>query len=98
MRRDCRSRVVRRVVVVRDRGAMRSVPFADLLRRLGAELLAALVPPACAACRAPLRDAGAVLCVACRRALPWLAQERCPRCGLPSPCAPGGAACPARRP
>jgi predicted amidophosphoribosyltransferase len=77
---------------VRDRGAMRS----ELLHRLGAELLAVLVPPACVACRAPLRDADAVLCVACRRALPWLPDERCARCGLPSPCAPAGAACPAR--
>lgn len=63
------------------------------LRRLAAELLAAVAPPACLACRAPLRDAGALLCAGCRRALPWLAGARCPRCGLPAPC---GARCPAR--
>ncbi|MBB4664425.1 ComF family protein [Conexibacter arvalis] len=65
---------------------------AELLRRVAAELLAALVPPACLACRAPLRDAGARLCAGCRRALPWLTGPRCERCGLPSPC---GATCPA---
>jgi predicted amidophosphoribosyltransferase len=54
--------------------------------RLRAELTAALAPPACLACRAPLRDAGAELCVGCRRALPWLAEPRCVRCGLPLPC------------
>ncbi len=62
---------------------------ADLL----AELIAALAPPACLACRAPLRDAAAQLCVPCRRALPWLAQPCCGRCGLPQPC---GGRCPAR--
>ncbi len=66
---------------------------ADLLDRLRAELTAALAPPCCLACRAPLRDARAELCVPCRRALPWLAEPRCPRCGLPAPCA---RSCPAR--
>jgi predicted amidophosphoribosyltransferase len=66
---------------------------ADLLARLRAELTAALVPPACLACRAPLADAAAELCVACRRALPWLPTPRCVRCGLPAPCA---RRCPAR--
>jgi ComF family protein len=65
----------------------------DLLARVRAELTAALAPPACLACRAPLRDAGAELCVACRRGLPWLGEPRCTRCGLPAPC---GAPCPAR--
>jgi predicted amidophosphoribosyltransferase len=64
----------------------------DAFARLRAELLAALAPPACPACRAPLRDAASVLCGPCRRALPWLAEPRCGRCGLPAPCAP----CPAR--
>lgn len=66
---------------------------ADLLDRVRAELTAALAPPACLACRAPLTDAQAELCVDCRRALPWLGQPRCPRCALPLPC---GRRCPAR--
>jgi predicted amidophosphoribosyltransferase len=66
--------------------------FADLLLRARDELLAALVPPACLACRAPLARAGEQLCVDCRRALPWLPPRRCARCGLPAPC---GAPCPA---
>ncbi|MCA1682525.1 MAG: double zinc ribbon domain-containing protein [Actinobacteria bacterium] len=57
-----------------------------------AELLSLAVPPRCAACRAPGRRAGDVLCGACRRALPWLAAACCPRCALPLPCGP----CPAR--
>jgi predicted amidophosphoribosyltransferase len=56
------------------------------LDRLCAELTAALAPPACLACRAALRDADAELCVGCRRALPWLPEPRCRRCGLPVPC------------
>jgi len=63
-----------------------------LLRRAGAELLAALAPPACLACRAPLRADDAPLCAGCRRELPWLRDPRCPRCGLPAPCP---APCPA---
>jgi predicted amidophosphoribosyltransferase len=66
---------------------------AELLDRLRAELTAVLAPPVCLACRAPLTDATTDLCVGCRRALPWLAQARCPRCALPSPC---GTRCPAR--
>jgi ComF family protein len=51
------------------------------------DLLALAVPPRCAACRAPGRDAGAVLCGACRRALPWLTRTACcSRCALPLPC------------
>jgi predicted amidophosphoribosyltransferase len=68
---------------------------AELLDRLRVELTAALAPPACLACRAPLADAQAQLCVACRRALPWLPAPRCRRCGLPAPCG-GTAGCPAR--
>lgn len=68
------------------------MPLADRLERLRAELVAALAPPACLACRAPLADAQAQLCVACRRALPWLTGRRCPRCDLPAPC---GRRCPA---
>jgi predicted amidophosphoribosyltransferase len=58
-----------------------------------AELVALAVPPRCAACRAPGRRAADVLCGACRRALPWLPDERCERCALPLPC---GRRCPAR--
>jgi predicted amidophosphoribosyltransferase len=65
---------------------------AELLDRLRAELTAALAPPACLACRTSLTDAHAQLCVGCRRALPWLAEPRCARCGLPLPC---GRRCPA---
>ncbi|HXE44360.1 MAG TPA: double zinc ribbon domain-containing protein [Conexibacter sp.] len=68
---------------------------AELLDRLRAELTAALAPPACLACRAPLADAQTELCVGCRRALPWLPAPRCVRCGLPAPCG-GAAGCPAR--
>jgi predicted amidophosphoribosyltransferase len=57
-----------------------------------AELVALAVPPRCAACRAPGRRAGDVLCGGCRRALPWLPAECCERCALPLPCA----RCPAR--
>ena len=52
-------------------------------QRALAELLAIVAPPACAACRAPLRAAPELLCGACLRALPWLRGWRCPRCGLP---------------
>jgi ComF family protein len=59
-----------------------------------AELVALLVPPCCAACRAPGGRAGGVLCGDCRRALPWLTRTACcPRCALPLPC---GRRCPAR--
>ncbi len=58
---------------------------------LAAELVALVVPPRCAACRAPGRRAADVLCAACRRALPWLAYaECCPRCALPLPHRAGG--------
>jgi predicted amidophosphoribosyltransferase len=65
---------------------------AELLDRVRAELTAALVPPACLACRTASTDAYAELCVPCRHALPWLAAPCCARCGLPVPC---GARCPA---
>jgi predicted amidophosphoribosyltransferase len=59
------------------------------------QLVALAVPPRCAACRAPGRRAGDVLCGACRRALPWLTHEPCcPRCALPLPHAT--TVCPAR--
>ena len=47
------------------------------------QLLSLLVPPACAVCRVPLRDGGAVACTGCLRRLPWLRGHRCPRCALP---------------
>jgi len=50
------------------------------------DLLALVVPPTCAVCRAPGLRAPDVLCAACRRALPWLPAARCARCGLPAPC------------
>ena len=53
------------------------------------------MPPACAVCRRPLRDAGAVACAGCLRRLPWLRGHRCPRCALPrhrSGCPAAGAA------
>lgn len=50
------------------------------------DLLALVVPPTCAVCRAPGLRAPDVLCAACRRALPWLPTARCARCGLPAPC------------
>src|SRR5438445_9400320 len=52
-----------------------------------AELVGLVVPPACVACRAPVRDGRERLCVACRAALPWLRGPRCARCALPLPCA-----------
>jgi ComF family protein len=80
----------------RLRDLARSEDGAAGLHRLRAELTAALAPPACLACRAPLRTATTELCPGCRRALPWLEDPRCPRCGLPSPCGAGGRSCPAR--
>jgi predicted amidophosphoribosyltransferase len=65
----------------------------DLLARARDHLVAALAPPACAACRAPLTGAHAVLCAHCRAQLPWLTDPRCPHCGLPRPC---GTPCPAQ--
>lgn len=52
--------------------------------RLLPEALALLVPPACAACRAPA-VLGAILCPPCAAAMPWLRGEVCPRCALPLP-------------
>src|SRR5262245_59069362 len=63
------------------------------MRRWIAWLRALVVPPLCTACGAPVAAAEEVLCAACRRALPWLPRNRCPRCALPAPCRP----CPARR-
>jgi predicted amidophosphoribosyltransferase len=64
-----------------------------VIRDLLAELIALLAPPVCAACRAPLERAGAPLCPACLRALPWLRGAGCERCALPAHRARG---CPAR--
>lgn len=50
------------------------------------QLLALVVPPCCAACRAPGIRATDALCPACRRGLPWLPTATCERCGLPRPC------------
>jgi predicted amidophosphoribosyltransferase len=56
-----------------------------------AELIAALAPPGCLACRAALAGADERLCAECTRALPWL-RRGCPRCALP---AHRGRGCPA---
>src|SRR5215212_8432213 len=107
MPQNCRTRVLRCMRAATRLVAMRRAPWADRpepsrLRaalaaapeRLRTELIAALAPPACLACRGPLRDASAELCVVCRRALPWLTEPCCHRCGLPAPC---GSRCPAAR-
>jgi predicted amidophosphoribosyltransferase len=54
-----------------------------VVARALSELLAVVVPPACAACRAPLARAQLRLCPDCTRALPWLPAWVCARCGLP---------------
>ncbi|MDQ3675824.1 MAG: ComF family protein [Actinomycetota bacterium] len=51
-----------------------------------AQLVALVVPPCCAACRAPGLRACDALCPPCRRALPWLPAATCERCALPRPC------------
>lgn len=56
------------------------------------ELLSVIAPPVCAGCRGPAGAAGALLCPACVRALPWLGERVCRRCGQPFH---GGRACPA---
>jgi predicted amidophosphoribosyltransferase len=59
---------------------------ATAARELLATLASALAPPACWDCGAPV-SAGQPLCWACRAQLRFLRGERCPRCGLPAPCA-----------
>ncbi len=46
------------------------------------ELIAALAPPSCIACRRQLQAADERLCPACTRSLRWL-RGGCPFCGLP---------------
>jgi len=59
------------------------------------ELVALIAPPRCAVCAAPSGGrACEILCAACRRALPWLGADCCPRCALPLPHT-RGAHCPA---
>jgi predicted amidophosphoribosyltransferase len=60
-------------------------PTAAARELLGA-LGSALAPPACWACGAAV-GAGQPLCWDCRAQLRFLRGERCPRCGLPVPCA-----------
>jgi predicted amidophosphoribosyltransferase len=55
-------------------------------RELLGALAAALAPPACWECGAAVA-AGQPLCWDCRAQLRFLRGERCPRCGLPAPCA-----------
>lgn len=60
-----------------------------------ADLLASLlVPERCLHCRGPAGAPGRPLCDDCRRALPWLPGDGCPRCGLPQTCRRGR--CPTR--
>jgi predicted amidophosphoribosyltransferase len=59
---------------------------ATAARELLAALASALAPPACWDCGATVA-AGQPLCWACRAQLRFLRGERCPRCGLPAPCA-----------
>jgi ComF family protein len=56
-----------------------------------AAVTAALAPPACWSCRAPV-SAGQPLCAACRAEVRFLRGVCCARCGLPVPC---GRRCPA---
>jgi predicted amidophosphoribosyltransferase len=58
-----------------------------------AGLLSFVLPPLCAACRAPLAVGGPAICALCLAALPWIRGSRCGRCGLPRHRAGG---CPAR--
>ncbi len=51
-------------------------------------LLGVLAPPRCPACRTALPGSHDGLCSACARELPWLGIDTCPRCALPTPCAP----------
>jgi predicted amidophosphoribosyltransferase len=60
-------------------------PTAAARELLGA-LSSALAPPACWECGAAVA-AGQPLCWDCRAQLRFLRGERCPRCGLPAPCA-----------
>ncbi len=55
-------------------------------RELLGALASALAPPACWDCGAAVA-AGQPLCWDCRAQLRFLRGERCPRCGLPAPCA-----------
>jgi predicted amidophosphoribosyltransferase len=61
--------------------------------RLTDLLAAAVAPDRCLDCGAAARS-GALLCDDCRRGLPWLPVDGCPRCGLPERCRSGR--CPAR--
>jgi predicted amidophosphoribosyltransferase len=51
-----------------------------------AQIGSLVAPPACWACRGPLRRGGAALCAPCAGSLPWLGGSVCPRCALPSHC------------
>ena len=56
------------------------------------QLIAVLAPPVCAGCHGPAGPAGALLCAACLRDLPWLGTRVCRRCAQPRHV---GAPCPA---
>ncbi len=57
-----------------------SVP--DLVRRAGALVLDAVLPPQCLACQATV-DAPGRLCARCWNGLAWIAAPFCARCGTP---------------
>jgi predicted amidophosphoribosyltransferase len=63
------------------------MPLPDLADWL-ATATALVAPPLCVSCRRPPARAGDRLCPACRAAVPWLREPRCPRCALPAPCGP----------
>ena len=72
---------------------VRAVQPGGFARWVGAEVLALVAPPRCAACGEALGAAAERLCGDCRAELPWLRGARCPRCALPAPCG----SCPAAR-
>jgi len=76
-----------------DSRVRRRTSYATITAML-AEVVALVVTPRCAACRAPGRRAADVLCAGCRRGLPWLPAPTCERCALPLPHSRGR--CPAR--
>ena len=63
---------------------VRAVQPGGFARWVGAEVLALVAPPRCAACGEALGAAAERLCGDCRAELPWLRGARCPRCALPA--------------
>ncbi|MFQ3595181.1 MAG: ComF family protein [Sphingomonadaceae bacterium] len=65
-------------------------PALPVLRRAASAVIDVLMPPQCAACKAPVATANR-LCGACYAELPALARPLCRRCGIPMPPQAGGA-------